>query len=266
MYLEYWGFNRPPFENIPDPDIFYMSGPHIEGLTRMVYAARARKALSILIGDIGSGKTALLKVFINKISAENKYDIALISNPCLDSTEFLKDVLYKLGLTDAPITRVEILRLLEERLMENGRAGKDTVLIVDEAQLLSPATLEEIRLLLNFNASGRSFISVFLLGQPGLLTGIKRLGQVRQRISVSYFLKPLDLKETAGYIFFRQRRAGLKSNVFTRQAIEMIYKHSNGLAGIINNLCDMALLVGFGEKKKLISLAIIRDVIQDGTI
>lgn len=243
-----------------------MSGPHIEGLTRLVYAARTRKGLSMLIGDIGSGKTALLKVFINKISSENRYDIALISNPCQESTEFLKDVLYKLGLTDVPITRVEILRLLEERLLENSRAGKCTVLIVDEAQMLSPATLEEIRLLLNFNASGMSFISVFLLGQTGLLTRIQRLRQVRQRISVSYFLKPLDLKETARYIFFRQRRAGLKSNVFTRQAIEMIYSHSNGLAGIINNLCDMALLVGFGEKNKMINLAIIKDVIQDGAI
>ena len=266
MYLEYWGFKRPPFENSPDPDVFYMSGPHIEGLTRLVYAARTRKGLSILVGDIGSGKTALLKVFINKISSENRYDIALISNPCQESTEFLKDVLYKLGLTDVPITRVEILRVLEERLMENSRAGKDTVLMVDEAQMLSPATLEEIRLLLNFNSSGMSFISVFLLGQTGLLTRIQRLRQVRQRISVSYFLKPLDLKETARYIFFRQRRAGLKSNVFTRQAIEMIYRHSNGLAGTINNLCDMALLVGFGEKNKMINLAIIKDVIQDGAI
>ncbi|SPD71841.1 putative ATPase associated with various cellular activities AAA_5 [uncultured Desulfobacterium sp.] len=266
MYLEYWGLKSFPFDNIPDPDIFYMSSPHVEGLTRLLYAARNKKALSMLTGDVGSGKTALMKVFINKLLSEDSYDIAQISNPCHDSTEFLRDILYKLGMTEVPAKRFEIIRALEQMLTAKARSGKDIVIIVDEAQLLSPAALEEVRLLQNFNASAMPFISIFLLGQPGLLDNIKRQRQVCQRVSVSYFLRPLDLNDTARYIFFRQRKAGLKSNVFTRQAIEMIYRHSRGLAGVINNLCDMAFLVGFGEKKKAINLAIIKDVIQDGAI
>ena len=94
MYLEYWGFKRPPFDNIPDPDFFYMSGPHVEGLTRLIYAARMRKGCALLAGDIGCGKTALSGVFIRKISSEKRCDIALISNPCQETGEFLQDVLY----------------------------------------------------------------------------------------------------------------------------------------------------------------------------
>ncbi|MBW2144366.1 MAG: AAA family ATPase [Deltaproteobacteria bacterium] len=266
MYLEYWGFKKPPFDNTPETDCFYMSGPHVEGLTRLIYAARMRKGCALLAGDIGCGKTALSRVFIKKISSEKKCDIALISNPCQESAEFLQDVLYKLQLPDAPDRKVEILRVLNEKLTENVREGKETLLIVDEAQLLTVATLEEIRLLLNLQISGRFLLTIFLLGQPGLMSKVKRLKQLRQRVAVSYFLRPFTLKETARYIFFRQRKAGAAQNVFSKQAIEMIYMHSNGLAGTINNLCDLALLAGFGEKEKIINLPIVKDVIQDGAI
>ena len=266
MYLEYWGFKNPPFENIPDPDLFYMSGPHMEGLTRLIYAARMRKGCALLAGDIGSGKTALCKVFIQKISSEKKCDIALISNPCQESAEFLQDVLYKLQLPHVPGTKVEILRVLNERLTENLRGGKETLLIIDEAQMLTAATLEEIRLLLNCQTSDRFLLTIFLLGQPSIVSKIKRLKPLRQRIAISYFLRPFTLKETARYIFFRQRKAGATKNVFSKQAIETIYRHSNGLAGTINNLCDLALLTGFGEKEKIINLPIVKDVIQDGAI
>ncbi len=266
MYLDYWGFKKPPFDNIPDPDLFYMSGPHVEGLTRLIYAAKMRKGCALLAGDIGCGKTALSSVFIKKMSSEKRCDIALISNPCQESVEFLQDVLYKFQLPDAPGSKVEILRVLNEKLTENVREGKETLLIVDEAQLLTAATLEEIRLLLNFQISGRFLLTVFLLGQPGLMSKIKRLKQLRQRVAISYFLRPFTPKETARYIFFRQRKAGATKNVFSKQAIQLIYRHSNGLAGTINNLCDLALLAGFGEKETMVNLPIVKDVIQDGAI
>ncbi len=266
MYLQYWGFKKPPFDNIPDPDFFYMSEPHAEGLTRLIYAARMRKGCALLAGDIGSGKTALSKVFMDKISYKKRCDIALISNPCQKSPEFLQDVLYKLREPDAPASKVEILRMLNEKLTENRREGKETFLIIDEAQLLTANTLEEVRLLLNLQASGRFLLTIFLLGQPELMSNIKKLKQLRQRIAISYFLRAFTLKETAKYIFFRQRKAGATKNVFSKQAIEMIYRHSNGLAGAINNLCDLTLFVGFGEKENMISLPIVKDVIQDGAI
>jgi len=266
MYLDYWGFKRPPFDNIPDPDIFYMSSSHVEALTRLLYAARMKKGCALLAGDSGCGKTALSKIFIRRLSSEKSCDIALISNPCHESTDFLKDVLYKLRISNVPDTKVEILRVLNKKLAENTTSGKDTYVIIDEAQILNAATMEEIRLLLNFQTSDRFLLTIFLLGQPELLSKIKRLTQLRQRIAISYFLRPFTLKETARYIFFRQRKAGAVKNVFSKQAIKMIFHHSNGLAGTINNLCDLSLLAGFGERDKTISQPIVRDVIQDGAI
>ncbi len=266
MYLEYWGFRKPPFENIPDPDFFYMSEPHVEGLTRLIYAARMRKGCVLLTGGIGCGKTVLSKFFIKKISSRRKSDIALISNPCQESTEFLQDILYKLDLMNTPKNKVEILRVLNEKLNENAGCDKESLVIIDEAQTLSDASLEEIRLLLNFQTPERFLLTIFLVGQPELVTRIRKFKPLKQRISISYFLRAFTLKETARYIFFRERKAGIKNNVFSRQAIEMIYEHSGGLAGTINQICDLALLAGFGKKEKMINLAIVKDVIKDGAI
>ncbi len=265
MYLDYWGLAKLPFENVPDPHFFYLSKPHEEGLMRLLYALEMRKGCALLSGEIGCGKTSLSRVFMKKMSNE-KYDVAVISNPCVDPKEFLQDVSYKLRLPNVPDSKVEILRILNDRLEENMRANKDTVLIVDEAQLLTERTLEEIRLLLNFQLSNRFLITIFLLGQPEVIDKIKRIKQLEQRIGIRYFLRPFNIEETQIYILFRQKRAGGTKNLFSREAIELVYEHSNGMPRSINNLCDLALLVGFGEKKKMISSEIIKDIIDDGAV
>ena len=265
MYQEYWGFKKLPFENVPDPDFFYLSRPHDEGLTRLLYAAEMRKGCALLSGDIGCGKTTLSRVFIQRI-AEESFDLALITNPCLEPKELLQDVLYEFQVKPVPDTKVEILRVLNDRLLENMRENKETLLIIDEAQLLSPAALEEIRLLLNFQVANRFLITIFLLGQPELIDKIKKIRQLEQRIAIRYFLRPFEMEETTNYILFRQKVAGGSKNVFSRQAIEMIYNHSNGLARSINNLCDLALLIGFGEKQDTITSEIIGDILEDGAV
>ncbi len=265
MYLEYWGFKRFPFDNVPDPTFFYLSKPHEEGLTRLIYAVEMRKGCALLSGEIGCGKTTLSKVFLERLSEDN-FDVALISNPCLEPMEFLKDILYKFRITDVPETKVEILQRLNNRLTNNMNEGKETLLIVDEAQLLSQATLEEIRLLLNFQLSNRFLITIFLLGQPELIENIKKIRQLEQRIAITYFLRPFDLKETASYILFRQKKAGAAKNVFSQEAVELVYKHSYGLPRSINNISDLALLIGFGEKRDMINSQIIKDIIEDGAV
>jgi general secretion pathway protein A len=197
---------------------------------------------------------------------EKKCDIGVISDPCQEPVEFLKDVLHQLQVPNAPNRKVDILRVLNERLTENVRRGKETFLVVDEAQTLPEVTLEEIRLLLNFQSSHRFLLTIILLGQPDLLTKIRGLRSFKYRVDVSYFLRSLNLKESAEYIFFRQRKAGAAKNVFSKQAIETIYRHSDGLPGTINKLCDLALLAGFGEKQKSINISLIKDVVQDGAI
>jgi len=265
MYLEYWGFKKFPFDNVPDPNFFYLSKPHEEGLTRLVYAVERRKGCALLSGDPGAGKTILSKVFLQRIPAQ-KFDIALISNPCVDTLEFLQDVLYKLNFNDVPSTKVQILQVLNKKLTENMNNNLETLLMIDEAQLLTVATLEEIRLLLNFQLSNRFMLTIFLMGQPEMLDQIKKIKQLEQRIAIKYFLRPFNLEETAKYILFREKKAGGTKNVFTKQAIELVFKHTNGVPRMINNLCDLALLVGSSEKREMIAADLIEDLLEDGAV
>ena len=136
MYLEYWGLKKYPFDNVPDPDFFFMSKPHEEGLTRLLYAVERGKGCALLSGEVGAGKTTLGNVLLRKISKE-RYDIAMIANPCLETREFLQDILYKLGITDVPDSKVEILRMLYTKLTGNLEQNKGTLLIIDEAQFIA---------------------------------------------------------------------------------------------------------------------------------
>jgi len=259
MYLDYWGFEKFPFDNVPDTAFFFMSRPHKEGLTRLIYAVKRGKGCALLSGDIGCGKTTLSRVFMDRILGE-RLDIGIVSNPCSNSTEFLKDVLYQFGISDAPDTKVNIIHVLQKKLIENMNVGKKTLLIVDEAQLLSDETFEEIRLLLNFQLSDRFLIMIFFVGQPEVFDKIK------QRIAIKYSLRPFNLGETKDYILFRQKKAGGNGNLFSEDAIETIYEHSEGLPRKINHLCDLAFFVGFGNKAKMISSGIVEDIIDDGTV
>lgn len=265
MYLEYWGFERFPFDNVPDPEFFYLSTPHREALTRLVYTAERQKGCALVAGDVGSGKTALSQAFLGRLS-EDRYDVAVVANPCLEPTEFLQDVLYKFGVSDVPSTKVELLHALNDRLAENVRAERDSILVVDEGQLLEKPTLEEIRLLLNFQMASRFLINVVILGQPEVVDTIHRIRELEQRIAIRYVLKPFDLKDTAKYILFRQKKAGAEENVFSRQAIGLVHEQSQGLPRGINNLCDLALLIGFSEGHRLIDSTLIKDVIDDGAV
>lgn len=265
MYLEYWGFQKFPFENVPDPDFFYLSKTHEEGLTRLIYAAKMRKGGAMLSGDIGCGKTTLTKVYVQKLSAE-QFDIGLIINPKLEPLEFLQEVLYQLGVTDLPDSKGACLRLLSEKMTENAKARKETLLIVDEAQALDESGFEEIRLLLNNNVNGGFPINVVLVGQPELRGKIKDMEQLEQRIAIKYHLTPFEQEDTARYITFRQEKAGGKGNVFTPEAMERIYEITEGVPRKINNLCDLSLLIGFSKNGKVVDLQIIEDIMSDGAL
>ena len=265
MYLEYWGLERFPFDNAPDPNFFYVSRTHEEGLHRLLYAAELGKGCALLAGDIGVGKTTLGQVFLKKLSEQN-VDVAMISNPCLDKNEFLQDVLIKLKVTRVPQRKVEILQVLQDKLKENAEKGRKTLLIVDEAQLLSEEMLEEIRLLLNFQSSHGFLITIILMGQLELIEKVKHIRQLQQRIAVKYFLKPFNLNETVDYILYRQKRAGAKKNVFSKEAIKLIFHHSHGLPRMINHLCDLILLVGAAKKKEHVDTGLVKELLSDESL
>lgn len=263
MYLEYWGLEKYPFDNTPDPELFFLSRSHEEGLARLTYTLERKKGCALLSGEVGSGKTTLARIFSQRI-AERGSNVGTISNPCINPTEFLRDVSYKLGVSDPPGTKVEVLRALTERLSENNNDKRETLLIIDEAQLLPEDTLEEIRLLLNFQLHNQFMFTIFLLGQPEVRNRIKRARQFDQRVAIRHSLEPFSLSETGSYIVFREKKCGRSKSAFTRQAVEMIYKYSKGLPRLINNLCDLALLTGFGANEKRITSHLIREVLKDG--
>ncbi len=265
MYLEYWGLRTFPFENAPDPDFFFLSKTHEEGLIRLIYAAKMRKGCAMLSGDIGCGKTTLTQVYVQELSDE-QFDIGLVVNPRLEPLEFLQEVIYQFGWAHVPNTKVECLRLLNYRMLENMKTDRETLLIIDEAQVLSDSAFEEIRLLLNFQLNGRFLITVILVGQPELNEKIRNIEQLNQRIAIRHYIKPFDHDDTVEYINFRQKRAGREENAFTSEAVEKIYEITKGVPRMINHLCDVSLLIGFSMQARVIDQQIIEDIMKDGAI
>ena len=265
MYLEYWGFQVLPFENVPDPRFFFLSRTHEEALTRLIYAGKMRKGGAMLSGEIGCGKTTLIKVCIQKLSGD-QFDIGVIINPRLEPLEFIQEVLYQFGINDVPETKVKCLQKLNEKMIENVKLNKETLLLVDEAQLLTESNLEEIRLLLNFQLNHRFLMTIILVGQPELKDRIKSLRQLDQRIPIKYHLEPFNSEDTASYIGFRLNKAGRKDNIFSPDAIKKIYDHSKGVPRNVNNLCDLSLLLGYSQSETAINSTIIESVINDGAL
>jgi general secretion pathway protein A len=265
MYLEYWGFVLFPFENVPDPRFLYLSRSHEEALSRLLYAAKMSKGGAMLSGEVGCGKTTLAKVCIQELSGD-KFDIAMVVNPRLEPMEFLQEVLYQFGMPDVPESKVKCLRFLNDKLARNMKDGKESLLLIDEAQLLPAASLEEIRLLFNTQLQDRFLITVLLFGQPELKERIRNMPQLDQRIPIKYHLPPFDHEDCSKYIVFRQKKAGRKENAFTSEAMEKIYEITRGVPRKINNLCDLALLVGYSKGEQMIDTNTVESIIRDGAL
>jgi general secretion pathway protein A len=262
MYLEYWGLQKYPFENVPDPEFMFYSPEHKEALTRLLYAVKRNKGAVLLTGEVGCGKTMLSRVFIQQL-AEADFDIGLITNPALEPLDFLKEAINQIGLNSQSNSKHELLNILNIAMVENMKKGRSTLFIIDEAQTISGETFEEIRLLLNFQLNDRFLLTLVLMGQPELRDKIRTYKQLDQRIFNRYHLNPLNIENTRAYIATRMEKAGQAINMFTLAAVDEIYNHSEGVPRIINNICDLALLVGFSLKIREIDLNTIRKVIKD---
>lgn len=262
MYLEYWKLSKFPFENVPDPEFMYYSSEHKEALVRLSYAVKRMKGAALLTGEVGSGKTTLSRVFIQQLPDE-EFDIGLITNPSFTPLDFLKEVVYQLGMDTTSDSKAELLNLLNHKLLDNLNHQKNTLLIIDEAQLIAEETFEEIRLLLNFQMNDRFLMTFLLIGQPELKDIIRKYKQMDQRIAIRYHLNPLNQEEAIHYILFRLEKAGVTDPVFTKEALEAIYRYSEGVPRRMNNVCDLALLIGFSLKAKQIDEQIITKVVKD---
>ena len=266
MYQEYWSLKEKPFENTPEPRFFYCSAKHEEARMRFLYAVEEKKGAFLLSGEYGSGKTLLSRVVMAKLmQQEDEYKVALVVNPAISSLELLNEIVYQLG-EDNPIPdrKVDILRHLSEMFYQTAQDNKHTVIIIDEAQAIEDESVfEELRLLLNFQLNERFLLTIILLGQPELIAKIEKLPQLEQRLALRYHLTTLNESETKSYIEHRCRVAGREELLFSEGACKLTYQYSQGVPRQINNLCDLSLVIGMGEKATLIDERITKDVIED---
>jgi len=243
-YETYWGLTELPFENVPDPKFYFPTAMHEEALHRLLYGVQTRKGALLITGEVGCGKTLLSRELSLHLSGQ-QYDVALIANPSFGTEDFLTEVLYQLGIEPTK-SKVKLLHLLNERLLENYKRGKQTVVVIDEAQTIQDDQIfEELRLLLNFQLNDRFLLTLVLMGQPELNDRVMTLKQFAQRISIKYHLGYFSAQQTTEYIRFRLKAVKCAREVFTEDALDIIYKQSGGIPRNINTLCDLCLLIGF---------------------
>ncbi len=264
MYEAYWGLKEKPFENTADPKFLYYSKQHEEAFTRLIYAIQEQKGAAVLSGIFGCGKTVVAQAVLLSLS-KGKYETAFVINPQLSHVELLREILYDLGVKDnLPTQKTDILHALNEILHNNMDNGKQTVVIIDEAHLIEDKLIfEELRLLLHFQYQNQFLLTLILLGQPELKEKINNIKQLAQRIAIKYHLSGLTEEETLEYIKHRLNIAGETRKVFDDNALKIVYEQSGGIPRRINQICDMALLTGFGGHEQIINEGIITEVIKD---
>lgn len=261
VHLEYWGLREKPFENTPDPRFLYPSTEHQQGLRRLLYAIEEHKGCALLTGEYGCGKTLLVRTLINKLDPA-RYDLALINYPMFATSEFFREILMQFGKEAGAGTALELFHQISELAFDNVRNGKYSLIVIDEAQLISdPQVYEEIRLLLNMQLEDRFLVYFLLVGQPELRENIMKFPQLEQRISIKYHLHHLSYDDAVGYIQHRMRVAGAAEEHFTTGAYELIYKLSFGVARRINNICDLCLLEGPTHNTKRIDEELVSKIV-----
>ena len=263
MYTRFYGFKERPFEINPDPDFLFLSESHREALAHLIYAAKERKGFTVLTGEVGTGKTTLIRAFLSRLNGNVK--TAYVFNPKLTSIDFLRYICEDLGLKEEKISKGQYIAQLHNFLLEQYSRNEQVILIVDEAQNLSPALLEEVRLLTNLETSKNKLLQVMLIGQPELdkVLDNHQFRQLKQRVSLRYHLQSLNKEEAKKYIETRLTLAGAADpHIFTEKAFGKIYAYSKGIPRLINITCDNALLAGFTDGHKVIGDRIIRETID----
>lgn len=261
MYTSFFGLNEKPFSITPDPRYLFLSERHGEALAHLVYGVTESGGFIQLTGEVGTGKTTLVRSLLLNRMPDNA-DVAVVLNPQLSVVEFLAticeelhiEVLHNKGsvkaLTDA----------LNQHLLKAHAAGRRTILVVDEAQNLAPAVLEQVRLLTNLETAKQKLLQIILIGQPELRELLARndLRQLAQRITGRYHLEPLSSDETSSYIEHRLKVAGAVGEVFDAGAKKEIYRLSQGVPRLVNVICDRALLGGYAKESRRINARLIR--------
>jgi len=286
MYKSFYKLKENPFSLTPDPEFLYLSSIHKRAMAYLQYALQENKGFSVITGEIGAGKTTIIKAILAQFRDQAR--IAHITNPSPNPHQLLRMIAQEYEIDRIPalpspleeegrseelsdvecpksLSTADLIRTIHNCLLQYYAEGAKAVLIIDEAQRLSCQSLEEIRLLSNLETEKDKLIHIILAGQPELrdILASPQLKQLKQRVSLWFHILPLNLEETAEYIQHRMFKAGCPRNPFSRQAVKGIYRVSGGIPRIINIACDAALLAGYGEQKHKIKAWLVKKALDE---
>ena len=265
MYTEYFGLNRSPFSLSPDPRFLLLTPKHREALGGLLFAVTARKGFMVLTGEAGTGKTTLVKKLLSSIPARCA-QFSVVVNPMLNASEFLESVLMDYGVSSVPSSKAMRLALLRRLLLQADKEGKTSVLVVDEAHLLTSELLEEIRLLSNLETSEHKLLQIILAGQSELnnILDQQSMRHVKQRIAARVDLAPLAEKDVLEYVEKRWTCAGgVGPTPISESAITLLARGSGGIPRVINALCDAVLTNAYGKGIRNIDSKDMTEVLSD---
>jgi type II secretory pathway predicted ATPase ExeA len=265
MYKKFFGLKENPFNVNPDPRYLFLTHQTQEALACLTYGIETRKGFVLLTGEVGTGKTTLINKLLEWLHKEN-VSTAFVFNPRLSVSQFFDFMMADFGIPCESRQKGQMLMKLNQWLLERYQAGERAVLIVDEAQNLSPQMLEEIRLLTNLETSTEKLLQIVLAGQPELDQKLNQpqLRQLRQRITLRAKTRQLTLEETRGYIEERLRIAGAENtNIFSPEAIVAVYRFARGIPRVTNLLCEHALVSAFVDQQNPVPPEVVEEVARD---
>ena len=265
MYLSFYDLKKQPFHVTPDPEFLYLSPSHKEALAAIIYGIEERKGFVAITGDVGTGKTTILRSYL-ETKKDGTLKIIYIFNAKLTFEALLKTIYRELALPIESTDAAEMVNKLHEVLIEEYRQNNTVVLVVDEAQNMPVDTLESLRMVSNLETSRDKLMQIVLVGQPEFEKALDtyRLRQLKQRLAVRATIVPLTKSESLDYIKFRLEKAGARSSpVFTAPALKEITKKAQGVPRLLNVLCDNALITGFGYRQRPVTKKIAKEVIRD---
>ena len=267
MYKAFYSLKRNPFEITTDPSFLFPTGRHNEALAALYYGVRRRKGFVVLTGEVGTGKTLLLRCLLQALKQNRDVAYAYVFNGRLSPVEFLQYIVSDLGLPAGSKNKGELLLQIAHYVISRSQKNLTTVLVVDEAHHLSAEILEEIRLLTNLETAEEKLLQILLVGQPELDDKLDSPGlrQLKQRIALRSRLVALNSEETKGYIQRRLQLAGCPypAALFPPETIAAVYQHSQGLPRLINTVCENALIAAYARQMRSVSPDIIDDIATD---
>jgi len=263
MYEEFYRFREKPFQLTPNPAYLYKSKKHKNALTCLQYGLSENAGMVVLTGEVGSGKTTLVRHLVRKLGSG--FDTAMVANTNISSGQMLRMIQSEFNIPGNGMDKARLIESLNHHFIKQYQNGNRCIIIIDEAQNLSALSLEEVRMLSNLQSDQQALLQVFLIGQPELLQILKRqsMRQFTQRVGIHYHLAALSPKECAAYITHRLKIAGGNPKLFTLEATQQIYKLSMGVPRIINLICDWALVYGFVDGATQITKSIVHQVSED---